>query len=47
MDDASSEVIESMEGAPNIHDRLTQYTITPDGGRLIVRQLIHYTTPPA
>lgn len=40
MDDASPETLESMEVAPNIHDRLTRYTITPDDGRLIVRQLI-------
>ena len=41
MDDASPEVLESMEGASNIHDRLTRCTITPDGGRLTLGQLIH------
>ena len=40
MDDASLEVLRSMGRAPNIHDRLTRYTITPDGGKLIVGQLI-------
>ena len=32
--------VESMEGAPNIHGRQTWYTITPDGGKLMVEQLI-------
>ena len=39
MDDASPEVLESMEAAPTLKDRLTRYTITPDGGRMIVGQL--------
>ena len=38
MDDASPEVLRSMGGAPNIHDRLTRHTITPDGGELMVGQ---------
>ena len=36
MDDVSPVVLRSMGGAPNIHDRLTRCTITPDGGKLIV-----------
>ena len=32
--DASPEVLRSMEGAPDIHDRLTRYMITPYGGKL-------------
>ena len=28
-----------MEGAPNIHDRLTRYTITPSGGEPMMEQL--------
>ena len=33
---ASPEVLEPMEGAPYIHERLTRYTIIPDGGKLMV-----------
>ena len=38
--DASPKVLRSMEGAPNIHDRLTRYMITPHGGKLLMGQLI-------
>lgn len=38
MDDVSPEVLRSIGGAPNIHNRLTRYTIIPDGGKLIVGQ---------
>ena len=38
MDDASPEMLESMEVAPNIHDGLTRYMITPDGGKLRMGQ---------
>ena len=40
MDDASPEELRSMGRAPNIHDRLTRYTIPLDGGNMIVGQLI-------
>ena len=36
---ASPEVLRSIEGAPNIHDRLIRYTITRDGGELMMGQL--------
>ena len=38
--DASLKVLRSIGGAPNIHDRLTRYMITPHGGKLMMGQLI-------
>ena len=47
MDDASPEVLESIEVAPNIHDGLARYTITPDGGKLMMGRLILQQTASA
>ena len=37
---ASPKVLKSMEVAPNIHDGLTRYIITPHGGKLMMGQPI-------
>ena len=44
MDDAPTEVLECIENASNILDRLTVYTLTPDDGELMVGQ--GYAVPP-
>ena len=48
MDNASPEVLESMEVAANIHGGLTRYMIAPDGGQANddARGRVHAADPP-